>query len=61
MVKGRKISEQCGTPAYIAPEILMDGGYEGFAVDVWSAGGIIVIKLCYMQCYMEQYLLRQTI
>ena len=39
MVKGKKIKEQCGTPAYIAPEILRDEGYEGFEVDIWSAGG----------------------
>jgi serine/threonine protein kinase len=32
------MTEQCGTPAYIAPEILRDKGYEGFKVDVWSAG-----------------------
>jgi serine/threonine-protein kinase HSL1 (negative regulator of Swe1 kinase) len=30
--------EQCGTPAYIAPEICFEMGYKGSPVDVWSAG-----------------------
>ena len=36
--------EHCGTPAYIAPEIYLRQGYEGFACDVWSAG----VTLYYM-------------
>lgn len=36
--EAERMTEQCGTPAYIAPEILRDKGYEGFKVDVWSAG-----------------------
>ena len=38
--KGECMFDQCGTPAYIAPEILRNNGYEGFSVDFWSAGGV---------------------
>ncbi|KRX27409.1 Serine/threonine-protein kinase DCLK2 [Trichinella nelsoni] len=35
----------CGTPTYVAPEMLSELGY-GLKVDVWAAGVILFIMLC---------------
>jgi len=43
---GEIMWEQCGTPAYIAPEILKDKGYSGFKCDIWSAGVALYTMLC---------------
>ncbi|KAF0688391.1 Aste57867_19986 [Aphanomyces stellatus] len=41
----RKLTEKCGSPSYIAPEILSQA-YYGREVDIWSAGVITYILLC---------------
>ena len=46
--KNQLLFDQCGTLMYMAPEILLstkEKGYEGFPVDIWSAGISLYIML----------------
>mmetsp|Transcript_137183 Transcript_137183/g.273739 ORF Transcript_137183/g.273739 Transcript_137183/m.273739 type:complete len:1095 (+) Transcript_137183:153-3437(+) len=41
----QRLDDHCGTPSYIAPEVLLDSGYQGPPVDMWSAGIVLYAML----------------
>lgn len=43
--ENKKMNTACGTPGYVAPEVLCNTPY-GPAVDLWSLGVILYILLC---------------
>ncbi|EGR28347.1 protein kinase domain protein [Ichthyophthirius multifiliis] len=42
----RKLNSFCGTPSYMAPEIIKKVEYSGQKVDIWSCGIVLYILVC---------------
>lgn len=42
---GQLLSDTCGTPAFVAPEILSDNPYDPFLTDIWSSGVVLYSML----------------
>ena len=45
---------KCGTPAYMAPEILLNKGYSGLKADIWSLGVIFFALVTNNVPFMSQ-------
>ena len=56
MSKNEMMKTACGTPGYVAPEVLKNKGYDSGAVDMWSTGVILYILLCGFPPFYEEEL-----
>ena len=41
VISNKKMTEQSGTPAFMAPELIKGKGYEGYGSDLWALGVVV--------------------